>query len=187
MRRFITMLGLGIGVTVLSVSTAFAGCQKPRQSFPSSEGWEAVDQTFAISAGSACDVEVSGHVVGHERSTIDGKPATRDPQPGDTVVTESPDEVVTLTNTKSGKSVTKKINGAFYDHYLRNGTDYKGRGVGKNLYYGPGIYGLLWTNGVQKYTVYDYASDDYRIQIRALKGKSVELCHRLGANPVAGA
>lgn len=129
--------------------------------------------------------------VGHERSTINGKklseyPDDYVPQPGDRLVGESPDEVITVTNTKNHRSVTKEITGTFYDTVAPNGNDLHSKGIGKNVYFAPGVKGILWADGVQKFTVTNFKEPTFSLDIYKTRGKTVDLCKKVGAKAVWG-
>jgi hypothetical protein len=196
MKRLLTSVGLGVGVTLLGAGTAFAGC--PQMDYPTEEGWYAVDETFTIAAGDACDVAVEFHVVGHQRDTINGQVvdleewyAENEPEVGDRHVGRAPDEQMTLTNLATKKSVHKDISGTFYDRVVdfgRDGVlDVRTRAVGANVFFGPGIKGIVWADGVQKVNTYDFFGETGGEQdIVKTKGKTVELCKRVGARAVEG-
>jgi len=158
--------------------------------YPKSEGWVKVDFKDTLPKGFACNVAVKGHIQGHERFTVNGKVPPKNwkgPKPGDLLKLESPDETATLTNTKNKKKITVKIDGAFYDRVAKNGKDLHSKGEGRNLYFGQGIRGLLWAEGLQEFSVYDFESPKKNtLDIHETYGSTRELCRVLGAKAVAG-
>lgn len=189
MTHILTTLGLAAIVAALSTGTALAGCPDRPADYPESKGWSAVDDTVTVPAGSACDVEVKMRFRGHERRLLNGVPVdekTRPPRAGDVTVTQSPDLVVRLTNTSTGRTINRAVTGSFTDRVLPNGKDLSTVGRGKNVFFAPGVRGILWADGVQKLSVRNFQQADFSITVTETKGRTVELCTRLGARPVEG-
>jgi hypothetical protein len=192
MKRILTSVGLGIGVVALSAGSAIACPPTPTDpdpKYPQSKGWYFVNDTVTFPRGYACNVAIKFHVVGHQRTLVNGHLPPKDwkgPQPGDRVKNVSPDEIVTLTNLKNHRSVTKLISGTLYDHVQRNGTTIKTRGVGKNLFNGKGVQGIVYASGKQRLTVTHFGTPRQTLHIDRTKGTTIEMCHVLGATAVPG-
>jgi hypothetical protein len=192
MKRLAAMVGTGFATVALSAGTAFAGCPQPG-GFPEADGWYVADSTEVHPKGAACDVAVKIIIKGHQRDRVNGEAVPEDfkPKLGDRLVLESPDMTMTLVNQKNGKKVTKKISGTFYDKVVdfnRDGKlDLKSKGVGKNVFYGAGVKGILWADGVQKFRVDNFTGfPDSELHIDKTKGKTTELCNKIGAKAVHG-
>jgi hypothetical protein len=185
MHRICTALGLGVSVVALSAGPVWA-C--PTDRYPASEGWFVLNETFTFPAGYACDVEVTLYLRGHQRYLVNGElPPPQAPLNGDEIRSESPDLRATVTNTANGRSVTKKDTGTINATVIHNGNDLKAVGRGANLYFGAGVEGLLYTKGTQKFITTNYKDPaTIAMQFTKIKGKAVDLCHKVGASPVPG-
>lgn len=194
MKRILTAFGMGASVVALSAGPAIA-CPStptdPNPKYPASKGYYFVNDTVTFPKGYACNVAMRLHIVGHQRTFVNGK--LQDPKgnypppkPGDRSRNESPDEIFTLTNLKNHHSVTKLISGTLFTRVSANGRDLRIRGVGKNLYNGKGIEGFVYAKGRQWLTVDHAFSDHPTLHLNRTRGTTIELCHRLGARAVPG-
>lgn len=178
MKRVLTVVVMGIATATLGAGSAVAACTDKPGSYPESEGWSAVDIRLTVPKGNACNVAVKVRIVGHQR-TIELN------ESGSRTRTESPDEVLHLTNKKTGKKITKRIDGSFTDNV--KGSTITSVGRGRNVLFGKGIRGFLWASGTQRFTVTHF-DDPTRatIDVHRTKGRTQELCHALGARAVNG-
>lgn len=195
MKRALTIVGLGVSIVALSAGPAAAHPRQPYendQRYPASKGYYWVDETLTLKAGEACNVEVIMIIKGHQRDIVNGEVVTGDsPEPklGDRHIGQAPDEIVKIVNPANKRKITKVGNGSFYDKVVdfdHDGKlDLKSKGVGKNWYFGAGVKGIVWANGKQHFTVDDFLGAS-ELHINKTKGKTVELCKKVGAKAVPG-
>ena len=177
MKRILTSIGLGLATAALGAGTAVAG--SPTGEYPASEGWEYTDITLAIPAGYACDGDVRLFYRGHERRVVTG--------PNTSTYEAGADVKATFTNVGTGRSLTKRSDGTFYETFVNGGRDLRVVAKGRNLLFGSGVRGILYTTGINKFIVTD-VMDPVRskITVYKIKGKAVDLCRKLGLRPVNG-
>ena len=196
-RTILSTIGTGIAIAALSSGSAVAAPPLPTEDsakYPASKGYYFVDDKIDMPAGSACSGAVTIEVIGHQRDYVNGElvDPTKEPAPalGDRMKSQAPDEFVIVTNTATGQSVTKKINGTLRGTVVdvsNDGVlDLKFVGKGRNSYFGPGITGIVFAAGKQNLTVTDFTNPEgYRLSL-ATKGKRIDLCRKIGLQPVPG-
>jgi hypothetical protein len=197
-RRIGITLGLGVSIVALTVPSAQAAPPVPTENnpkYPASKGYYFVDDTVNAPKGFVCSGAVTIRFVGHQRDYYNGKladPNSEPPEPklGDRHTGQSPDEIIVVTNVKTGRNVTKLISGTFYDRVVDYGKkgvlDLSAKGVGKNVFFGPGVKGIVYADGVQHFTVTNFLNDGGTLHLNKTKGKTVELCHKVGLRAVPG-
>jgi hypothetical protein len=197
--KILTTLGTGIAIVALSSGSAVAAPPLPTENsakYPASKGYYFVDDKIDMPAGSACSGAVTVEIIGHQRDYLNGKlvDPTDEQQPamklGDRLKGQAPDEFVIVTNTATGRSVTRKINGTITSTVVDAGSDgvldLNLVGKGRNFYFGPGITGLVFAAGKQTSTVTDFANPEgFRLSLTT-KGKRIDLCRKIGLQPVPG-
>lgn len=164
----------GLALALGGVSTAAAAEPEPA---PGKTVTMKVDDTFVLPKNGACDVAVEVH----NKATVSIS-ITSD---GRYVTTLAPDGRSRIKNMKTGKTYSFKNDGSFVDQVKKNG-DLKSWGFGRNTYFGKGIKGILYADGVQRFDVRKPFTKDQVITMRHIDGKSTELCRKIGAKPVKG-
>ena len=97
------------------------------------------------------------------------------------------DTKATFTNVATGRTITKRSDGDFYDTVVNHGRDLRSVGKGRNFFFGRGVRGIIYADGIQKFTVRRYEDPvKSKLTINKTKGKTVELCAKLGLRAVAG-
>jgi hypothetical protein len=189
--RSLSALALTPTLVALSLVPAAADAHPKHDGFSAADGWSVIDDKLAIPAGEVCSGKVVFHYWGHERTLLKGEhgyePVTDPefvPQAGDRTKAESADSQFTLKAVRSGRKVHRDADGEFYEKVTRNGENLKSVGVGANIYFGPGIKGILWADGVQKFRVANFMENPVLEHFRIKRGKAQELCHRVGLRPV---
>jgi len=185
MNRLFTTAVAALGLTVASAGTALAACptpEAPAHSKPTKPPLVYIDDTFVLEAGTACKDKVVFRQRGHVRD-----PYTVTRHGKEYIIFESgADLTMRLYNPKTHKSVTKDISGTFIDRLVKNGRDSKSVGKGANVFFGKGIKGILWADGYQKFYVKNYETEKQKITIQYTRGKTAELCGKVGSKPVRG-
>jgi hypothetical protein len=164
----------GLALSLGGTSTAAATEPEPG---PGKTVTTKVDTTFVLPKNAACNVAVEVHNKATTSISI-----TSD---GRYVTTLAPDGRTRIKNLKTGKTYSFKNDGSFVDQVRKNG-NFKSWGFGRNTYFGKGIKGILYTNGVQRFDVRKPFTEDQVIKMRRIDGKSVQLCYKIGAKPVKG-
>jgi len=164
----------GLTLSLGGMSTAAAAEPEPA---PGKTVTIKVDETFVLPKNGACNaaVEVRNKATTSISITSDGRYVT----------TLAPDGRTRIKNMKTGKTYSFKNDGSFVDQVKKNG-DFKSWGFGRNTYFGKGIKGILYTNGVQRFDVHKPFTENQAIKMRRIDGKSSQLCYKIGAKPVKG-
>jgi hypothetical protein len=185
MNRLFTTAVSVLGLTVASAGTALASCPAPggpADPAPAKPPLHYIDDTFKIPAGTACKDTVVLRQRGHVRD-----PYTVTRHGKEYIIFESGKDLrMTLRNPRTGRSVSKDISGTFIDHLVKGGRDSKSIGLGANVFSGKGIKGILWAKGYQRFYVKNYFTEKQKITIQVTRGKTVELCGKVGSKPVNG-
>lgn len=186
-----TMMALSVGAAL----PASADQHHHGDDYPESRGWYQVDDTIVLKKGEACSKKVVLHYTSHERTLVKGEdgyePVLADdeftPEGGDEFITQTgEDGRFSLYSPQTDRTVRRPASGDFYQKVTRDGEDLRIVAVGSNVYFGAGVKGIVWADGVQTFKVDDFAGEQGGTveHLRITKGYSQQLCYRLGLEPV---
>jgi hypothetical protein len=147
-KRFFGMAVLGFAATVLSMAPATAAPPEPIQITEEVPG---------------CGFPVLNEVTGKTKSIEHA---------GNTKII-SPNQRVTLTNTQTGESVSYVITGV--GRFSETDTGFTLRLTGRNLFFGPGIEGIIYTTGTQTFTI----DEEGTATLAVSHGKVINVCNVL--------
>jgi len=179
-----------VSIALVPGGAAMAGPSPEKADpYPASEGWVQFDDRFTVPAGYACARAVRVRSWGHLRVTVNGEPVTEETElhPGDVIVSEGPDDQVRITNRHNKRRVTVRSDGKFTDVVTRNGDNLRSVGSdGANVFLGPRVTGILWSDGITRFSVLDFRENGGDLLIRSTEGATRDLCSAVGTNPVVG-
>jgi len=134
--------------------------------------------TFTIPRNFVCNVAVRIHTTGTETDAFSLDAVT--------ITSATPNERLTLTNLKTGKTIHRITDGSNVTRIRPDGSQLQW-GFGRNLYGGKGVRGILLENGVQRFRITD-PNDPVNSTIHWVSrvGSQEQVCRTLGARPVKG-
>jgi hypothetical protein len=174
--RAVLATSAALALTSLGVAPAMAA--EP----PQPASWQKVDDRYAFPAGSACKDRIKVHEKYKYRLMVLSESPTRASYREDI-----DGGWAKFYNPRTHKTVRIKLDSTAYIEENRVNATARIRDKGVGYWQGPGVKGLLYVKGTTygKYVHLD-DPDQTSLNIYKIKGKSVQLCYRLGSKPVDG-
>lgn len=179
MKRSMVVTGLaGLAVCGLVTAGLTGQASAAEDPYPESEGWIEVEDQRTIPAGYACKAEVVQRYGGHLKPF----------QVNEREFFEywSEDSYVTFDNPANGRRVALAGYGGVHIRVSENGNTVRVTSYGGTAYFGKGIKGIVYGDGVQKLTVTQADTADATAHLRIINGTKRQVCHELGTQAVKG-